>query len=170
MTTLVSAAFDNYLTKSGVGPSEKKVIGENLFSASKVFVQGNKERAVSTAENSKLDGLEDGPADALRHSYFNALNTRTAGEEFAKEQGDAHKKDSKSRSPNAVKMDLHNNAVGIQVAKDHPYASTLKLANILVDKIVKGELMVLDKKGNLVKSSLTPKKAEESKKNIYSGL
>ncbi|MEJ7627632.1 MAG: hypothetical protein WKF35_12270 [Ferruginibacter sp.] len=70
------------------------------------------------------NSLTDGRADALRHAYWNALNTSDVGSVIAKLFGDAHEFGNTSpQDPTALsnfyvsrQMDLHNNAIGSQLA------------------------------------------------------
>jgi hypothetical protein len=63
-------------------------------------------------------------------------------------------------------MDLHNNAIGRQVAKDNPDASPQELATKLIDKAANGELRVLDKDGNVVKSFVSKEQVKTANENV----
>ncbi len=65
-------------------------------------------------------------------------------------------------------MDLFNNAVGRQVAKDNPNASIQELGVILLDKAKAGELRVLDADGNVVSSSIDDETYQRALDNIQS--
>lgn len=108
----------------------------------------------------------NGPADALRHSLFNALNTQTAGEDIAKKLGDAYEEDQPNQPEQEKIMDLYNNKVGRELAKEFPDASSKELSTKLIEKIQRGELRVLDKEGNAVPSRITPELKENATQKV----
>jgi hypothetical protein len=84
--------------------------------------------------------------DAFRHSLWSALNAQTNGITKAFEYGDAHEqsfgwKDAEVRAD--VFMDIHNNAVGVEVGEQYPNASPENLSRIIKDKIEKGDMVML---------------------------
>jgi RHS repeat-associated protein len=161
-----SAAVSAFLYSKGMEKTEQKVVSENPIGATLIYMADNQETAEKFAQGSGLPGLHNGTADALRHSTFNALMTRTAGEEVAKKFGDAHEEDRPGQPTSEKTMDLHNNSVGRQVALDNPNATVQELVNILVDKIKNGELKVLDSKGNVTNSSVTDQQVKDANKNV----
>jgi hypothetical protein len=42
------------------------------------------------------------------------------------------------------KMDLHNNAIGIEIGKNHPCASISEISKLIIDKIKTGKAMIVD--------------------------
>ena len=113
-----------------------------------------------------MSGLHNGNADALRHSLFNALNTQVAGEKTAEALGNAHEEDRPKQDPGEKAMDIFNNAVGRQVAKDNPNATPPELASKLIEKIEKGELRMLDENKKLVPTKITETEKKTATKNI----
>jgi RHS repeat-associated protein len=154
------------MAKKGLKGTEQKIAWKNKWGTTKIYISGNKEVAENIAINSGLPGPHNGPADALRHSLFNALNTQTAGEDIAKKLGDAHEEDRPNQPEQEKIMDLHNNKVGREVAKEFPDGSAKELSSKLIEKIDKGELMVLDKEGNAVPSRITPEQKENATQKV----
>lgn len=75
-------------------------------------------------------GYEDSKADAVRHAYWNILMAKNIDSEFAEKMATAH--ESEGGNSYATKMDLHNNAVGRQLVKDNPTATTDQLLEVLI--------------------------------------
>jgi RHS repeat-associated protein len=150
----------------GMRKSEISAALNSPGGTAKIHLSGNRETAEGFAASSGLPGIHNGEADALRHSLFNALNTQTAGEETTKALGDAHEQDRPEQPENEKAMDLHNNAVGRQVAKDNPDASPQELATKLLDKAANGGLRVLDKDGNVVKLSVSKEQVKTASENV----
>lgn len=71
--------------------------------------------AREAAESSGLRGFSDGPQDAYRHALWSCLMTRSIGKAQARSVGDTHE-DESSAHPSIELMDLHNNAIGRQLA------------------------------------------------------
>lgn len=86
----------------------------------------------------------DGPADALRHCYLAAMLGRDLGYTEALTLLTAHEMNSKFGTP-ASNMDLHNNAVGLEIGVRMKAASDLDLSMATVDALLQGRLRVLDK-------------------------
>ncbi|UYN90165.1 MAG: hypothetical protein KIT08_02745 [Anaerolineales bacterium] len=88
--------------------------------------------------------LENSPADAFRHAYWNALMTREFGEEFARDFATAHE-----THPDSVReaafMDLHNNQVGREIALTNPESSNAQLQTLVYEALRSGLLYVWDK-------------------------
>lgn len=93
-------------------------------------------------------------ADAFRHAYFNALNTRSVGATITQKFGDAHECDTPESEQKEKEMDLFNNTVGRQVALDSPYASENTLADLILVDIDAGNLKYLSPLG--VNNTLLP--------------
>ena len=74
---------------------------------------------------------EDNKGDALRHAYWNALLTRMLGSTSAKRWTDAHETGDRRNKFNqrAMRMDLHNNKVGRDIAKKYPYGTKKDVKN-----------------------------------------
>ncbi|WP_429001295.1 DUF6973 domain-containing protein [Vandammella animalimorsus] len=90
----------------------------------------------------------DGHGDAFRHAYWNALMTREFGIEFAKQFATAH--EGLADTSDAEAMDLYNNEVGRRIPMENPNASPQELADLVQDAVKNGEMVVIDKKANLL--------------------
>ena len=99
-----------------------------------------------------INGLND-KADAFRHAYFNALNTRSAtlavvgdGAKVVRRFGEAHETEVPSQLQLEVQMDLHNNEVGIQYCSDcYPgYTTDQTISNGIMQLLLNGEMKYLD--------------------------
>jgi RHS repeat-associated protein len=154
------------MADKGLRATELQVAWGNPWSTLKIHISGNREIAEKVAENSPLPGLHNGPADALRHALFNALNTQEVGEEIAKAFGDAHEEDRPGQPAQEKIMDLHNNEVGRKLAKESPSSNPLTLAEKLIEKIEAGDLMMLDDNGNAVPTEITPETTNEAKEQL----
>jgi len=106
--------------------------------------------ALEAAQSSGLMGVQDGLADAFRHSFWNALNTVDRNAEKAKLFAEAHETSSSANNPNsddydprAVFMDHYNNYIGIKIGQDNPNASESELAELVLEKVEAGELLVM---------------------------
>ncbi|HNA27044.1 MAG TPA: hypothetical protein PLI01_09595 [Nitrospira sp.] len=73
--------------------------------------------------------LEDTKADAIRHSYWNALMTRRTSAASAEKLATAH--EFNAPRPAASSMDLHNNAVGRYIATKYPDATDSEILEII---------------------------------------
>lgn len=86
----------------------------------------------------------DGPADALRHCFLSAMLARDLGYADALEVLVAHEMNADLGSPASL-MDLHNNAVGLEIGVRMKGASDLDLQVATTDAFLQGRLRVLDK-------------------------
>jgi hypothetical protein len=77
---------------------------------------------------------------------------RNIGEDFAHDYGYAHERDPLN-PPNREAMDLYNNTVGQRIAANNPFASEEELADLVESAIRNGEMVVLDREGNLAPSN-----------------
>jgi hypothetical protein len=92
--------------------------------------------------------FNDGHRDAHRHAYWSAELTKRFGPEFAEKFTTAHEA-IPNASPHREAMDLYNNEVGIRIAVRNPDASSKELADLVHKAAIEGELVVIDKNGNL---------------------
>ncbi|ANO47693.1 yd repeat protein [Flavobacterium columnare] len=92
-------------------------------------------------------------SDAFRHAFWQATNTQDVGESFTRKWSDAHEY---GTSTNEVRtdlyMDIHNNDVGIEIGKANPKATPEELRNIILDRISKGDLLIINSNDKLIKS------------------
>ncbi|CAN5525888.1 hypothetical protein BH10BAC2_BH10BAC2_25230 [soil metagenome] len=117
-------------------------------------VDENATKAKALAFKSKLPDQADGKQDAFRHSIWNALSARDIGADDAEPFTTPHESGSPANDPNsssydpiAVRMDLHNNAVGIRIGAAHPYATDDELVKFTQQALANGELLEI-KMGN----------------------
>lgn len=89
--------------------------------------------------------LHNTPADAFRHAYWNALLTREFGAEFARDFTSAHETGyAPYPSDEEAFMDLHNNAVGRDIAFSSPNVSDQQLQQKVMEALRGGNLYVWD--------------------------
>lgn len=96
-------------------------------------------------------GAEDGHQDAMRHAYWNALMVGRFGLEWTERFATAHERIPGNPADKEA-MDLYNNEVGRQIAVDNPDASTEELAELVMQAIADGEMVVIDADGELAYS------------------
>lgn len=98
------------------------------------------------------DGVvSDNKGDAFRHAFASALLAHHISPEFSEKFTTAHEQ-SGGNSPTAHAMDLHNNAVGREIAAGSPTATTEELAAKVVNAVERGDLAVISEAGDLVRS------------------
>jgi len=131
----------------------------NLTSAEKSLVRLHPLQALSIHYNMgqafKVTGqmfpgqsAHNNAADAFRHAYFNALNTRSVGHDLAYKFGVAH--EAGPRNPALERgMDLINNVFGINAALRNPCMSNAQLANYIYNAVTNGQLVMIQN-GRLV--------------------
>ncbi len=86
--------------------------------------------------------ISDGHGDAFRHTYWNALMTQRFGEDWTRQFATAHEQLGGNPPPREA-MDLYNNEIGRQLAREHPEASPEELA-AAVDRAVRdGRTLVI---------------------------
>lgn len=105
-------------------------VGNHLNSQEKALYRENRALALLCLANGKLalnyakemykSGLHNGNGDAFRHALWNFGMAADAGQSFAKRWSDAHEYGEPNNPPLEKAMDLHNNSVGLQLAKDNP--------------------------------------------------
>jgi hypothetical protein len=108
--------------------------------------------ARETAQDRVGKGLEDGHGDAYRHAMWSAGITRALGAEFSEAYTNAHEAVPGNPADKEA-MDLYNNEVGHQIALDNPYASPEELADLTMEALEEGKLIVIDGDGELAWSN-----------------
>ncbi|WP_198370541.1 DUF6973 domain-containing protein [Roseomonas rosulenta] len=98
----------------------------------------------SEADQVARASRNDGPADALRHCYLSAMLARDIGYSDALEVLIAHEMNAAWGSPSS-QMDLHNNAVGLEIGVRLKSASDNDLKDAVMGAFLQGRLRVLDK-------------------------
>lgn len=119
------------------------VLGPDIFEAKEIAGE-----ALAKAQSTGLPGLENGPADAFRHCYWNARMSMVFGVSKTKKIADNHERYG-AGSPGATAMDYHNNHVGRSLGAKTPEAAE----SACFDKLATGDLRVLDDAGNPVPST-----------------
>lgn len=117
----------------------------------------------SIRQTDLLDGDSNGgQVDAFRHAYWMATLAQEIGRRSAKSLGKAHEKgnykqfkkgkleDGAVPDAQASAMDLHNNAMGIELYKKHKKGTKKEYIALVLAKIRNGDLKILkkDRKGN----------------------
>jgi hypothetical protein len=102
----------------------------------------------STDKKFKTWAHNDGHNDAFRHSYWNALLTQRFGAEFSGNFTNAHDGIAGNEADREA-MDLYNNSIGRRIAQENPKATPEQLATLLRKAINDGQMIVIDKNGNL---------------------
>lgn len=151
--TIFEALFG--LKKQGMTEKERQML-EKLSPTELLALDQTRKLAEKAAIERYGAGTQfDGTADAFRHAYWNALMAERFGQKWADDFATAHEGAPKSL-PQASAMDLHNNEIGRQVARDNPGVHPLALQRLIDEKLRDGSLMVYDKNGNLVPSNQVP--------------
>ena len=90
--------------------------------------------------------------DAFRHVLWQALNTQSVGEDFTRKWSEAHEYSTPLNEVTTdLYMDIHNNDIGVEIGIANPNASPDELKDIIVDRISKGNMVII-RNGKLVKS------------------
>jgi hypothetical protein len=129
---------------------EKQVVKMKLGYIGIKAIEKNATKATTmTISIFKRNGKGD-KSDAFRHAYLQALNTLDIGEEKTESWSTAHEYSTpKSEVSTDLYMDIHNNAIGIEVAKNNPSATPDEIKQIILDKIANGEMLVINSNGKL---------------------
>ena len=91
---------------------------------------------------------EDNAADAFRHAFFNALNTKSFGTDLTTQLGYAH--EFWEGNPDlAFKMDIFNNRIGREIGYMYSYMSGDKLSEIVYNAVRYGQTKMIEN-GKLV--------------------
>ena len=132
---------------------EKKVVLSSL-SKSRILIRTANEAFKMTSDNSNGNWAGD-QSDAFRHGYWMGRSTQEAGEKFTRKFGDAHEYATNPKdNPRAnIAMDIHNNDVGIEIAKNNSTATPEKLAELIMEKIKNGDMLIMNKETGLLYKS-----------------
>jgi hypothetical protein len=113
--------------------------------------EGKRDQFQSDAQFNAWAG-NDGHRDAFRHAYWNALMTDRLGENVTARFATAHE-GAPDNPADREAMDLYNNEVGRRIAVENPGASDEELADLIQDALENGELIVIDRSGNMAWSN-----------------
>lgn len=100
------------------------------------------------ADMSQRQWENDGHADAYRHALWNAHMSKDFGSDWTRDYATAHESVA-GNVPEREAMDLYNNKVGRQIADENPNASADKLDSLVREAIRKGDMLVIDRNGDL---------------------
>lgn len=146
-----------------LGAAEKLWVLLHPFTAGKAYKISKKVQELSKemADSGKLDAdMAGGKIDAFRHAYWMVLLGMNIGEKKARWLGKAHEKVNRKQFekgefeegfvPDKVsqEMDLHNNEIGISIARKYPEKSNAELKQIVLDLLKKGEMIIIKKDSN----------------------
>ncbi|MBR0682514.1 hypothetical protein GXW74_18630 [Roseomonas eburnea] len=163
MDDLIEAA-NGLLRHAGTNAHEAGAIVLNATSLPKLLAARKEalrwSRNVSYAFTAEMDEEEAeetasasrnaGPADALRHCYLSAMLGRDLGYEDALLVLTTHEMNAEWGSP-ASRMDLFNNAIGIEIGVRSKTASDGDLQEATMNAFLQGRLRVVDKaNGNVL--------------------
>lgn len=147
-------------------PSDKFYEYANLNSQEKKLFNSNKAKGLLCLANGKFaikytrelyknekKVMHNGNGDAFRHTLWNYGMAIDVGQSFAKKWSDAHENGAKGQPKIEKQMDVFNNKVGLNLAKENPHTilhSTFKSKTRA--KVRAGKCRII-KNGKLVKSS-----------------
>ena len=101
-------------------------------------------------------------SDAFRHAFWQATNTQDVGESFTRKWSDAHEYGTPTNEVRTdLYMDIHNNDVGIEIGKANPKATHEELRDKILDRISKGDLLIINSNNKLIKSDGSGLKTSE---------
>jgi hypothetical protein len=107
------------------------------------------------------DDDTDNHVDAFRHAYYNAQLSHRFGEGWAEDFTTAHEGTPfDPPTPLSEAMDLHNNQVGLRIARENPDASSGDLSDLVMQAVRDGEMVVIaevDGQERLVYSDEVPR-------------
>jgi len=92
------------------------------------------------------NGLND-CADAFRHSFFNAINSRDTYSAIADAFGKAHECGVPDNKLKEKTMDLHNNSIGNAIGSANRSSSDQELALLVLEALERGDMKVLNNLG-----------------------
>ncbi len=130
-----------------LNPSERRYITGSPQNAVRAALF-HQDSSAATREAQRLWGTTrnmqtNGPGDAFRHAYWNALMTRRAGAQEAERFATAHEQTPGGNTDAARRMDLHNNAAGRRIAQANPNATPEQLSVLINNAYWRGELRTL---------------------------
>ncbi len=118
------------------------------------YIEKNANEAFKMTEETFNKQGKGDESDAFRHAFWQARNTQDVGEELTRAWSDAHEYSTPPHEVNTdLYMDIHNNDVGIEIGKSNPKATPEELKSIILDKISKGELLILNEDQTKIRKS-----------------
>lgn len=137
-----------------LNPSEQKQVDNDPLAANKANELADKAMQVTKNKFPNAADRHNGPGDAFRHCYWNALMAREIGERAAEAIATAH--EDGGGPANERLMDLHNNSVGRLIGSKHPNENDYRLTDLCMEAVDTGQTMILDKNGKLIPSGSKP--------------
>ena len=169
LSAIFTVKADQKMDAAGLSDPEKVVAHSHYKGAYKSRNDFRTARRVvnNLADNGQINGRSQGAGNALRHSLWMALTTQHAGDDFAREMGQAHEEGVPDKDPKQKIIDLANNELGIRAGLNNPDASMKEMAKILLDKIANGEALVIDvNSGEIKKSTINAKDNDSAKQGV----
>lgn len=183
---LLCSVFSSFAQKTdsfkNLGGAEKLWVVLHPFSAEKAYEISNRVDSLSKemVKAEVLDGDgSGGKVDAFRHAYWMALMASEIGKRKSRWLGKAHEKKNRKQFQRgqlengdvpdlpSMEMDLHNNEVGIAIAREHPKMSAEVLKQLVMEVLEKGGMLIIkkDREGNSLDSEgeIIPTKEWEGK-------
>lgn len=140
--------YDSYQQYNRLTEDERSFVVWHPFAASDFREVATK--ALAEAQSRYPDTIHNGPGDAFRHCYWNALMTREQGAELAEQFATAH--ESGGGPVLEREMDLYNNRVGRNIGSTRSTATDSELAGACVRALDTDQLLIIEG-GALVRSS-----------------
>lgn len=156
--------LDLWFKKASGTEREKELLDKLGFLKKMEFTKLSQDSLDEATRRYGEENKVNGVGDAWRHAYWSASLSRKFGDDWATKyttfhEGEGHHVvpgDKGKAQLNASVMDLHNNEVGRQIARDHPNASDDEIRTIIDQKIRNGELMISNKNDQVVPSNTYP--------------
>jgi hypothetical protein len=136
---------ENY---DSLNKQEKKVIYATKFGTVRALSMNENRKTAEDMTRKQFNGRNSrgDRSDAHRHAFFSAINTLTVFPGFTQAMGDAHEYSTPKNEISDIYMDIHNNDVGQEVALQNPGLGAEELSNIIMERIERGDLLILDGK------------------------
>lgn len=120
-------------------PAEKEFVIQ-YTDAAILFYSRSQEALTEAQSRFSPSELTNGRGDAWRHAYWSAMMASSIyGEQRPGEYGNAHE-DFPENPPSLKNMDLYNNSVGRQIARDNPGTTAEELRNLITLAVNDGRL------------------------------
>ena len=148
---------------------EKQIIRWDVRFYKALSIEKNANAALEMTKKTYGKQGKGDESDAFRHAFWQATNVQSVGEDFTRKWSEAHEYSTPSSEVRTdLYMDIHNNEIGIEIGKSNPKATPEELRDIIVDRISKGDMIIINNKNKLIKSDGTGLKETEIKKYFTS--
>lgn len=139
-------------TKEAEMLNDLNLVEQKDFKDIKETAYASADQTFAKTDFTGAETQNDNHNDAYRHAYWNALMTSRFGEGWASDFATAHEQ-VPGNEPAREAMDLHNNEVGRRIARENPDASPQELGTLVKQAVENGDMVVIDKNGNLAPSN-----------------